>query len=79
MNEIDDAFCPNKECKNYGLQDMVIPRFVANMAKIRSKICYTAGHAASVLRQREQPHFLDFIYQMKKWNKSFITPQRALT
>ena len=21
MNEIDDAFCPNKECKEYGLQN----------------------------------------------------------
>jgi hypothetical protein len=21
MNEIDDAFCPNKECKDYGLQN----------------------------------------------------------
>jgi hypothetical protein len=23
MNEFDDAFCPNKECKDYGLQNHV--------------------------------------------------------
>jgi len=48
------------------------------MAKIRQKICYTAEPAASALHPREQLHFLDFIYQMKKYNKLFITPQRAL-
>ena len=45
---------------------MVTSHFAANMVKIRQKICYIAEHAANALRQREQPHFLDFIYQMKK-------------
>jgi len=45
---------------------MVTSRFAENMVKIRQKICYIVEHAANVLRQREQPHFLDFIYQTRK-------------
>jgi hypothetical protein len=49
-----------------GCKTMVTSGFAANMVKIRQKICYIAEHAANALRQREQPHFLDFIYQMRK-------------
>ena len=55
-----------KIVKTMACRIMVISQFAANMVKIRQKICYIAEHAANALRQREQPHFLDFIYQMKK-------------
>lgn len=55
-----------KNVKTMDCRIMVTSRFAANMVKIRQKICYIAEHAANALRQREQPHFLDFIYQMKK-------------
>jgi hypothetical protein len=55
-----------KNVKNMDCKIMVTSRLGANMVKIRQKIYYIAEHAANALRQREQPHFLDFIYQMKK-------------
>jgi hypothetical protein len=55
-----------KIVKTMACRIMVISQFAANMVKIRQKICYIAEPAANALRQREQPHFLDFIYQMKK-------------
>gem|GEM_PF-6191777 len=57
---------------------MVISRFAANMVKTRQKSCYIAEHAANALHRREQLLFLDFIYQMKKLSKLFITRQRVL-
>ncbi len=55
-----------KNVKTMDCRIMVTSHFAANMVKIRQKICYIAEHAANALHQREQPHFLDFIYQMKK-------------
>jgi hypothetical protein len=55
-----------KNVKTMGCRIMVTSRFAANMVKIRQKIYCIAEHAANALRQREQPHFLDFIYQTKK-------------
>ena len=66
MNEIGDAFCPNKECKDYGLQNHGNITVRGKYGKDKAKDCYIVEHAANVLLQREPPHFLDFIYQMKK-------------
>jgi len=59
-------FVRTKNVKTMDYRIMVISRFAANMAKTRLKICYIAEHAANALRRREQPHFLDSIYQMIK-------------
>jgi len=59
-------FVQIKNVKTMDCRIMVISTFAANMVKIKIKICYIVEHAANALRQQEQLHFLDFIYQMKK-------------
>jgi len=48
------------------------------MVKTKQKTSYIAEHAGNVLHQLEPQRFLDFIYLMKRLNKSFTMPQREL-
>lgn len=66
MNEISDAFCPNKECKDYGLQNHGNINVRGKYGKDKKKNYYIVEHAANALHPREQLRFSDFIYQMKK-------------
>ena len=66
MNEIDDAFCPNKDCKDYGLQNHGNITIRGKYGKDKTKdllYCRTCGKRFASTRATA---FLDFIYQMKK-------------
>lgn len=69
MSDIQNAFCPNKDCKDYGLSDQGNIAFRASMAKRNPKIFCIAEHAVSALHQLDRQPSLSFICQMSKLSR----------
>jgi hypothetical protein len=63
--EIDNSFCANKDCKDYGLRN-------------RGNIRYRGKYGKNKTKDLLIPPFLAFIFPMKASDKLFIMPLREL-
>ena len=78
MTDFSNAFCPNTDCKDYGLQNRGNIAIRGKYGKAKDKISFIAGHVVNALHQRELQHFSDFIYPMIKSLKLFTMPPKGL-
>ena len=66
MEQNSNSYCPNKDCKEYGLRGQgQYFDYEVGMERERSEYCFIAGHAGSDFHLGWGRHFSGFIYRMR--------------